>query len=84
MTKAAVVSNPLFADQPRYWELIDRMKLPALRSRRSDGNGDTPRRPTAPWARLLRLPRPAELRAAIRKNPGLKLVSIVMAIFLWY
>ena len=60
------------------------MKLPALRSRRSDGNGDAPRRPTAPWARLLRLPRPAELRAAIRKNPGLKLVSIVVAIFLWY
>jgi YbbR domain-containing protein len=59
------------------------MKLPALRSRRRAPEGDAPRRPTAPWERL-HIPRPRELRAIIQKNPGLKLVSIILAIFLWY
>jgi YbbR domain-containing protein len=61
------------------------MKLPVLRSRRRPApDGDAPRRPTAPWERIFRLPRPRDLRAAIQKNPGLKLFSLVMAIFLWY
>lgn len=60
------------------------MKLPVLRSRRHAPDGETPRRPTAPWERLLRVPRPRTLRDAIRRNPGLKLVSLVMAVFLWY
>lgn len=58
------------------------MKLPALRSRRrADGEG--PRRPRAPWQRI-RVPRNADIRAAIRKNPGLKFISLVLAGFLWY
>ena len=32
----------------------------------------------------MRFPRPSDLRAAIRNNPGLKLVSLVLAVFLWY
>ena len=61
------------------------MKLPALRPRRRPPpDGETPPRPKAPWERLLRVPRPRELRDVLRRNPGLKLVSLVLAIFLWY
>jgi YbbR domain-containing protein len=60
------------------------MKLPVLRSRRPPPEGETPRRPTAPWERLLRVPRPHNLRAIIQRNPGLKLVALILAIFLWY
>jgi YbbR domain-containing protein len=58
------------------------MKLPVLRSRRRS-EGET-LRPTPPWERIFRLPTPGTLRAIVRKNPGLKLFSIVMAVFLWY
>jgi YbbR domain-containing protein len=58
------------------------MRLPALRLRRS-ADGETPRRPTAPWERI-RLPRRSALRATIQNNSGLKLFSIVAAVFLWY
>jgi YbbR domain-containing protein len=58
------------------------MKLPALRSRRRS-DGEAPPRPTAPWERL-RMPRNADFRASIQKNPGLKLISLVLAGFLWY
>ncbi len=60
------------------------MKLPALRSRRPAADADVPKRPTAPWERIFRFPRPADLRAAVQRNPGLKLLSLVMAAFLWY
>jgi YbbR domain-containing protein len=58
------------------------MRLPALRLRRR-ADGDTPRRPTAPWERI-RLPRRSALRAAVQNQPGVKLFAIVTAIFLWY
>ena len=58
------------------------MKLPVLRSRRPP-DGDSPRRPIAPWQRF-RMPRLTDMRAAIRNNPGLKLISIVLATLLWY
>ena len=58
------------------------MKLPVLRSRRSP-DGEAPNRPTAPWERL-RVPGLRDLRGAVRKNPGLKLVSIVLATGVWY
>jgi YbbR domain-containing protein len=61
------------------------MKLPVLRSRRpATTEGDSASRPTAPWERLLRAPRPQNMRAIIQRNPGLKLVSLILAIFLWY
>jgi YbbR domain-containing protein len=60
------------------------MKLPVLRTRRPAPEGETPRRPTAPWERLFRMPRPRNLRAILQRNPGLKLVSLVLAVFLWY
>ncbi len=63
------------------------MKLPPVRWRRTaplgDGqDGGRRRWPARPdW---LRLPRPQDLREALRHNPGLKLISIVLASFLWY
>jgi len=60
------------------------MKLPALRSRRPVGaEGEASRRP-APWGRLVRFPQSDELRAMLRKDPGLKLISLLLACFLWY
>jgi YbbR domain-containing protein len=58
------------------------MKLPVLRSRRR-ADGETPRRPTAPWERI-RLPRRSAVRAAIQNQPGVKLFAIATAVFLWY
>ena len=58
------------------------MKLPVLRSRRPP-EGDAPNRPIAPWQRL-RMPQLADVRAVIRNNPGLKLISILLATLLWY
>jgi YbbR domain-containing protein len=53
------------------------MKLSDLRLRRRLAARD----PDAPrW----RLPRPGQLRASLRNNPGLKLVSLLLACFLWY
>jgi len=37
-----------------------------------------------PWRRLLRVPRPRDILAALRRNPGLKLVSLLLAFFLWF
>ncbi len=58
------------------------MRLPVLRSRRPT-DGDSPRRPTAPWQRI-RLPRRSALRAVVENQPGIKLFAIVTAVFLWY
>ena len=43
-----------------------------------------PRGPTPPWRRWLRLPRRHEIREAFRQNPGMKLVSLLLAFFLWF
>lgn len=40
--------------------------------------------PTPPWRRLWRVPRLGELRLALRENPGLKLISLLLAFFLWF
>jgi YbbR domain-containing protein len=43
-----------------------------------------PEGPTPPWRRLLRLPSWRDLRATISHNRGLKIVSLLLAIFLWF
>lgn len=43
-----------------------------------------PERPPQPWRRWLRFPRWRDLRAALRRNTGLKLVSLLLAFFLWF
>ncbi|MCW5891784.1 MAG: hypothetical protein KIT14_14730 [bacterium] len=62
------------------------MRLPDLRLRRRprrDG-GDEPGGWQLPeWLRP-RLPRPGQLRASLRHNSGLKLISLILACFLWY
>ncbi len=63
------------------------MRLRALRPTPSPATPDAtpgPTRPTPPWRRLLRLSSPRDLRAALRRNPGLKLVSLLLAAFLWF
>jgi YbbR domain-containing protein len=64
------------------------MRFPALRSAplppSSESSGPPPLRPTPPWRRLLRVPRARDLRAALRKDPGLKLISLLLAFFLWF
>lgn len=61
------------------------MKLPALRFRRaSPDGGEGIVRPAGRWREWLRPPRRFSLRELVRHNPGLKLVSILLACFLWY
>jgi YbbR domain-containing protein len=65
------------------------MRLRALRSPpppppEPDSGTERPARPTPPWRRLLVVPRPRDLRAGLRHNTGLKLVSLVLAFFLWF
>jgi YbbR domain-containing protein len=65
------------------------MRLRVLRSppqpAEEPGPGsERPARPTPPWRRLLRVPRPRELRDGLRRNTGLKLVSLVLAFLLWF
>jgi YbbR domain-containing protein len=43
-----------------------------------------PAGPTPPWRRVLRPPSARELREALRRNPGLKLFSLLLAFFLWF
>jgi YbbR domain-containing protein len=40
--------------------------------------------PTPPWRRLLRLPRWRNVRAALARNRGMKLLSLLLAFFLWF
>jgi YbbR domain-containing protein len=40
--------------------------------------------PTPPWRRLLRFPRWSDVRGALSRNPGLKIVSLLLAFFLWF
>jgi len=62
------------------------MRLPALRIVRRTPPGDAPepRGPTPPWWRALDRLRPRDLRGALRHNPGLKIISLLLAFFLWY
>ncbi len=63
------------------------MRLRVLRPEPAGGSaGSTPgpERPTRPWQRWLRVPRRRDLRAALRRNAGLKLVSLLLAFFLWF
>jgi YbbR domain-containing protein len=39
--------------------------------------------PTPPWRRL-RVPRPRELRELLRRNPTLKLFSLILAFLIWF
>jgi len=40
--------------------------------------------PTPPWRRVLRVPGPRTIMAALRRNTGLKLVSLLLAFLLWF
>ncbi|HYR96059.1 MAG TPA: CdaR family protein [Candidatus Binatus sp.] len=40
--------------------------------------------PTPPWRRLLRFPELRDVRPALSRNPGLKMVSLLLAFFLWF
>lgn len=61
------------------------MRLPDLRLRRLPPRDpdDGPRWRLPPGLRP-RLPRPGQLRASLRHNTGLKLLSLLLACFLWY
>jgi YbbR domain-containing protein len=60
------------------------MKLPALRFRRASPSADVgDGRPARRW-RDWRPRRRFSIRELVRHNPGLKLISIVLACFLWY
>jgi len=63
------------------------MRLQALTRRPDTAPPDaTPEQPgpTPPWERLWRLPTRMTLRDLLRRNRGLKLVSILLAFFLWF
>jgi YbbR domain-containing protein len=66
------------------------MRLRVLRSQppppaeEPEPGHERPARPTPPWRRILRVPKPHELREGLRRNTGLKLVSLVLAFFLWF
>lgn len=62
------------------------MRLPALRIVRRALPGDTPsdQGPTPPWWRILDRLRPRDLREGLRRNRGLKIISLLLAFFLWY
>ena len=62
------------------------MRLPALRIVRRTPPGDAAPQPgpTPPWWRMLDRLRPRSLREALRHNPGLKAISLLLAFFLWF
>ena len=64
------------------------MRLLALRPRPGASAPEpvpaAPPGPTPPWRRLLRVPSRRELREGLRQNPGMKLVSLLLAFFLWF
>jgi YbbR domain-containing protein len=63
------------------------MRLLAFRPRPEEAPAPEPEPrpagPTPPWRGLLRVPRPRDLREMLRRNPGLKLVSLGLAFLLW-
>jgi len=63
------------------------MRLRVLRSEPAGSSTDStpgPASPLPPWRRWLRLPRWRDVRAALSRNTGLKLVSLLLAFFLWF
>ncbi len=63
------------------------MRLRVLRSQPPATAVDAtpgPAGPTPPWRRWLRLPGWRDVRAALSRNRGLKLVSLLLAFFLWF
>jgi YbbR domain-containing protein len=63
------------------------MKLLALRRREPPSAESTPPPdppPRSPWRQLLRLPRRPSLWNLVRHNPGLKLLALLLAFFLWF
>ena len=63
------------------------MRLRLLRSQPAPAPADSapaPERPPRPWERWLRFPRWDDVRAALGRNRGMKLVSLLLAFFLWY
>src|SRR3989454_4978053 len=63
------------------------MRLEALTGRKADVAREAapePAGPTPPWRRLWRLPARVTLRDLIRHNRGLKIVSFLLAFFLWF
>ncbi len=64
------------------------MKLSVLRPRRDPAAAravdDLAGGPAPPWWRASAPPAPSTLRDALRRNPGLKLISLLLAIFLWF
>jgi YbbR domain-containing protein len=64
------------------------MRLRALRGERAPTGAveplPGPPGPTPPWRRLLRFPRLSDVRPALSRNRGLKLVSLLLAFFLWF
>ncbi len=63
------------------------MKLPGFRSAPRAQTPEPPGlRPTPvpPWRRPLRVPTIRDVREGVRQNPGIKLVSLLLAFFLWF
>jgi YbbR domain-containing protein len=64
------------------------MKLSALRPRRTPSPSPEPSPPGGrgllQWREWLRFPRPGDLRGTLRQNRGMKIVSLLLAIFLWF
>jgi len=66
------------------------MRLRVLRGRETPpaiepiAGAPEPPGPTPPWRRLLRVPRWREVHAALSRNPGLKVVSLLLAFFIWF
>src|SRR5262249_51782028 len=57
--------------------------LPSTPATPPETPGEAPGTPPA-WRRLGRVPRLRDLRDGLRRNRGLKAISLVLAFFLWY
>jgi len=63
------------------------LRLRVLRGQRppvGDEPAPAPGGPTPPWRRLLRVPGPRAVAAALRRNTGLKLFSLLLAFVIWF
>src|SRR5262249_18454383 len=66
---------------------VDRMRLPIPRLAPVSPPPEpapAPAGPTPPWRRMLRVPSLRDLFGALRRHPGLKIVSLLLAFFLWF
>jgi len=63
------------------------LRLRVLRGQRppvGDEPAPAPGGPTPPWRRLLRVPGPRAIAAALRRNTGLKVFSLLLAFVIWF